>query len=839
MAKTDNIGSWTSTEFEEFFTNSHRFGGSSETFKKLREQVTELKELDAMPVTKELAEGRRLLLEMIQETSAKYVSEHTGAKSSQGKDRLDVAQALERFCASEIPLMKAEKKVQYFEGKSFADIKKGIDVNELNALSDELKQIQTKKMDTDSVIKYTNTLGKYIPLAEAYLDDESTKRIPAKQEMLRQVNEYKSAISQMRDFRNVKKLVEDGKSWSDLNALREARIVWDQPLEKTGANASERIKLEYNGKKGFFTKEAYDYSHDKFIKEAILKEHDTKDTLTLLNLYDVMIDVADTINVGSQNKTRGSIMQTMHDWVTNEPNRIHKPFVEKMFENEELRETVLKAVDSSWKKTLAEDPMKRGQIVASFQKSLDSLFPISESDKSGLTSEVREFLCQNIDKLNELKNPKALTESESYRLYTEKALLSKKCKYQPGTKEYKAICELESNADLLSRCTDITLNSDKILVARKAANLSSDIIHEYSQRNVASTRIAELLGVGNLLAHSQEMTVIMNGVEHKGCFMEFAEGVDPTSRSGKDFDKLAETEFKRNASYNKAESSLEILDALCGQQDRHARNFFYQLSELQPDGTRTVTGIQGIDNDLAFHLTGDLSLPGRGVREEHMIFIDSNLAKNIQSLTREKLEYVFSDILTKDEINAFESRVEAVKERMKTNMVLIDEDGWDLDEFDESKYKDLSNLDQRTRNYITGLRSYKEHDYGNKIWDTIHKSNYIVSTLREVKQQVKEQQVKTERTAKADDIISKITAMKEGSQPTTKAAEQKAPTRSSFAEMSGTRNSLRNPGFTMGSAAKAAGKKLEADKQAEQQKPVEQQKPERKGFLSGRKSGKF
>ena len=117
MANIDTIGSWNSTDFENYFSNSHRFGGSSDMFKQIREQLKELKELDSMPVTKELAEGRRLLLEMIQETSSKYISERSGAFSSQGKERLEVAQALERFCASEIPLMKAEKKLEYFEEK--------------------------------------------------------------------------------------------------------------------------------------------------------------------------------------------------------------------------------------------------------------------------------------------------------------------------------------------------------------------------------------------------------------------------------------------------------------------------------------------------------------------------------------------------------------------------------------------------------------------------------------------------------------------------------------------------------------------------------------------------
>lgn len=725
MAKTDKYKSWNSSDFENYFSGSHRFGGSSDMFKEIRAQLKELKELDSMPVTKERAEGRRLLLEMIQETSAKYVRERSGAITSQGKERLEVAEALAEFCASEIPLMKSEKKVEYFTGKTFDDLRAGIDTNKMEELSGQLETIQKQQMTVDTIIKYTNTVSQYIPMAEAYLDDKRIKD----QEMQEQVDTYKAAIGQMRDFRNVKRLVGERKGWADLNALRDARVEWNKPLEKTGANASVRIKLERNGKPGFFTEETYftstalkagiNYDFDKFISTEILKQNNTKDILTFLKIQDVMVDIA-----------------------------------------------------------------------------------------------------KNVTPKN----------------FNEKVILDRKTKFESGSKEYEVLSEMENNPELLKKCADIINKSQKTRAGLDAGNLTNKGEIEFSRRNIAATRVAELLGIGSSLAHSEKMTVVIDGVERTGCFMEFAEGIDPTSRSGADFEKLAETEFKRNASYNRSESNLEILDAICGQMDRHGKNFFYQLSEKQPDGTRHIVGIQGIDNDLSF-TSKDGLVHGKGVTLEGLTFIDAKLAENIRKLTPEKIEYALSDVLKPQELQAFKGRVDLFKQHLNTKMVEIDENGWELNEFDESKYKDLSQLDARTRNYVQGLRVFKQHDFGKNDWDLVHRSNYISRELKAAKAAMAEQKNKAERTAKADDIISQIAAKKEGAQPTVRTAEQKAPaptpqtTRTSFADMTGTKSSLRNPGITIGSAAKTAEKKAEAEKQ------TGEPKRERANFGTVRKPG--
>lgn len=118
-----------------------------------------------------------------------------------------------------------------------------------------------------------------------------------------------------------------------------------------------------------------------------------------------------------------------------------------------------------------------------------------------------------------------------------------------------------------------------------------DAGNELTSRNVATSRIAELLGVGHMIAHSEKMRVSINGTVKTGCFMEFAKGLDINSRKEEDLALIEQTEFTYNASFLKDMCSMEALDFLCGQNDRHGRNMFYQLSEPDVNGKRTIVGL--------------------------------------------------------------------------------------------------------------------------------------------------------------------------------------------------------------------------------------------------------
>ena len=73
--------------------------------------------------------------------------------------------------------------------------------------------------------------------------------------------------------------------------------------------------------------------------------------------------------------------------------------------------------------------------------------------------------------------------------------------------------------------------ADAASTARSNARLNLDEGNELTSRNIASSRMAELLGIGDIIAHSEPMKVKMGGKVMTGCFMEFAKGTDLGSKS--------------------------------------------------------------------------------------------------------------------------------------------------------------------------------------------------------------------------------------------------------------------------------------------------------------------
>ena len=146
---------------------------------------------------------------------------------------------------------------------------------------------------------------------------------------------------------------------------------------------------------------------------------------------------------------------------------------------------------------------------------------------------------------------------------------------------------------------------------------------------------------------------------------------------------MSQTEIKPTAGLNRDMAAMEIFDFLCAQNDRHAGNMLYQLSEPDENGKRNVIGLQGIDNDLAF---GDQEQPDfqyQGFRKgmESMTFIDRDLAQQVRKLDRASLEYAVGDLVSQGQIDAMMKRVEKFQRHMEENMVVIEPDKWELNEF--------------------------------------------------------------------------------------------------------------------------------------------------------------
>jgi len=115
-------------------------------------------------------------------------------------------------------------------------------------------------------------------------------------------------------------------------------------------------------------------------------------------------------------------------------------------------------------------------------------------------------------------------------------------------------------------------------------------------RNVAMSKVANLLEMPQIIAHSENLELVdEKGNVTRGVFMANAMGVDRKKIMPEDVAHCDEKSGD-NPALLKSIAQLQILDYICGNVDRHQDNFFYQFNE---DHSKLI-GIQGIDNDFSF-----------------------------------------------------------------------------------------------------------------------------------------------------------------------------------------------------------------------------------------------
>ena len=118
-------------------------------------------------------------------------------------------------------------------------------------------------------------------------------------------------------------------------------------------------------------------------------------------------------------------------------------------------------------------------------------------------------------------------------------------------------------------------------------------------RNAAMSTVADALGIGSLLAASRPVTLVRHGREVDGVFMERGTGSDCMNPKEDDpiLKMTANTAFSPKVQRELA--SLQVLDYICGNVDRHPGNLLYSFTK-DSQGNVVLDGVQGIDNDMSF-----------------------------------------------------------------------------------------------------------------------------------------------------------------------------------------------------------------------------------------------
>ncbi len=181
------------------------------------------------------------------------------------------------------------------------------------------------------------------------------------------------------------------------------------------------------------------------------------------------------------------------------------------------------------------------------------------------------------------------------------------------------------------------------------------------RRNSAMSTVAELLGVGNVIAGSRPMTIVHEGKEITGTFMNFAEGWDPDDMNPANPLMSAGPEDMITTESLESLANLQALDFICGNVDRHSGNMFYKFDNGKPP---KFLGVQGIDNDYSFCLYEGHNM----VFLDNLSIIPEKTAQKIMSLTPALLEVTLSPYgLSKEEIDAAWNRTHRLQERITSD----------------------------------------------------------------------------------------------------------------------------------------------------------------------------
>ncbi len=190
-----------------------------------------------------------------------------------------------------------------------------------------------------------------------------------------------------------------------------------------------------------------------------------------------------------------------------------------------------------------------------------------------------------------------------------------------------------------------------------------------TNRNVATRRLAELLGVPELVPATQKVKYKdQNGKDRYGIIMAQAKGEELYEVNEKI--KKKTYKYKYNDLVFLQMNTLEILDVIAGQTDRNNSNIYAEFDEKNH-----ITNIRAIDNDMSFgKLTyNDIKKTKRrflnGLEDKDgfckLKVVDKRLYDSLMVLTDEMVDYVFADLLFKDELKALKDRIKGVKKLLK------------------------------------------------------------------------------------------------------------------------------------------------------------------------------
>lgn len=205
-----------------------------------------------------------------------------------------------------------------------------------------------------------------------------------------------------------------------------------------------------------------------------------------------------------------------------------------------------------------------------------------------------------------------------------------------------------------------------------------------SNRNVATSRMARLMGVSDLVCESVNvnLTTTVNGETKsvKGNLMKGATGQELSSIRERYHTVQYSPDVIRQL------NTLQMFDFICGQFDRNNTNFLFNYIVKNVDGHEiaVLTGIQAIDNDMSFtsndyenliqYAEGSnflIPLKGKNSPDLSIASLDEDFVAYIAALDPGMVRTTLRDIVSDSEIDACISRLTGLKQAIQENSKII------------------------------------------------------------------------------------------------------------------------------------------------------------------------
>lgn len=218
-------------------------------------------------------------------------------------------------------------------------------------------------------------------------------------------------------------------------------------------------------------------------------------------------------------------------------------------------------------------------------------------------------------------------------------------------------------------------------------NIEYNAGQDYSTRNIAATRLAELFEVPDLIVKTEMVILHREGKPDKiGHIMDAADGIAATKRK--------HHVKKVLPSLLKEMNTLQVFDAIFAQNDRSRHNYNVKITT-----NGEALGVVGYDNDAFCNLRtsirngyGNLPPMIKANGCLNVLHLEKKFAQRVLSMTDEQLTSTLSDLLDKKYINASINRLHKIQKAINRsiendNKFLLDDDEWTEEHIQEEKEK--------------------------------------------------------------------------------------------------------------------------------------------------------